>query len=471
MSAVVSLNQEKEKEVGVIGAGLVGCLTALALQKKGYKVILFELRQDPRLKSTKEKNLRSINLAISDRGIKALKYVDENLAKKVLDKVIPMRGRMIHDSKGNQESQLYGLYGESIKSIDRGYLNQELLNEIDIINKSGVGYPIEVLFGKKLINLSFLGEEENPTVTIVDQSSHQEQIFEFDFIVSADGAFSATRHYLQRYVRMTFKQEFIDTCYIELSIPAGPGNSFLIDPNHLHIWPRDKFMLIALPNQNGSFTSTFFSSWELAESLNTDTKILNFFKEHFEDGLKLIGEDNLISSFKNNPKGSLVQIHCNPYNYKGKAILIGDAAHGMVPFYGQGMNCGFESLRILLEMLEKNNFNTEKAFNQYSKERHQDLEVILKLALDNYNEMSHDVTSIVYLMRKKIDSFLGRLLRGKWLPLYTMISFRGDIPYSEAISIEKRQQNIIKKLEAAIFVGTIYAAVKISKYFASKFVK
>lgn len=455
------------KEVAVIGAGLVGCLAAIALHKKGYQVTMFEMRQDPRKSSTTDKNLRSINLAISDRGFRALKYVDQELLDKIMDKLIPMYGRMIHDIEGKEMSQLYGLYGESINSIDRGYLNEVLLNEIDLINSQS-DKKITVLFGKKLTNIQL---DNNPIVEVIDQKDSQPSSHEFAFIIGSDGAFSATRYHVQKKIRMNYTQEFIDTCYIELYIPLGPNNSFLLDPNHLHIWPRDKFMLIALPNQDGSFTSTFFGPWEVLESLDTREKITTFFEKYFSDVISLIGIDSLVNAFLNNPKGSLLQVHCNPYNFKGKAVLIGDAAHAMVPFYGQGMNCGFESLRILMETLEKNNFDSEQAFDEYSKVRHDDLELILKLALDNYKEMSHKVTNNLYLMRKKMDGFLSKILKDKWLPLYTMVSFRGDIPYSKLIRTELRQQKMIKKIQNALFIVGLIGVFKVTKFLATHFRK
>ncbi|CAH2353386.1 kynurenine 3-monooxygenase [[Candida] railenensis] len=439
--------QEEKPGVGIVGAGLVGCLAALAFAAKGYSVSLFELRPDPSTIPQKQKNFRSINLAVSDRGIRALRYVDEEMASRVLENVIPMYGRMIHDLKGNQESQNYGLFGESINSIDRSYLNDLLLDEIkrnDYIN---------INFNYKLSNVDNLNS--HPTLTFQDENSEL-KTYEFDYVVGADGAHSQFRYQMQKSMRMNFSQEYVDMQYLELSIPAkNDAGEFHYSPNHLHIWPRHDFMLIALANKEGSFTVTFFSPWKIIESFQNKDEWLAFFTENFPDAVKLIGEEELKEAFDKNPRGSLMQVGVYPYHHpSGRAILIGDAAHSMVPFYGQGMNCGFEDVRVLMELIESQAGDTSAAFRKYSEERHEDLKSICKLAMDNYHEMSSKVTSKWFLMRKKIDYALGKLGNGKyfqWIPMYTMISFRGDIPYSKAVAIEERQAKILGRIE----IGTL----------------
>ncbi len=410
-------------------------------------------------------NLRSINLAVSSRGITALTYVDAEMAKRVLTGLVPMHGRMIHDLKGKQISQKYGLYGEAINSIDRGKLNLTLLDEF--ANSSNV----DIKFNHKLVKADLSRPNSNPLlqfkITKTVGKEKKEDIADysqFEFVVGADGAYSALRCEMQKYTRININQHYIDNMYIELYIPPGKDESgnpkFSLDPNHLHIWPRDDFMLIALPNTDGSFTSTFFAPWKLAESLNTPDKVLALFRKYFKDGLELLGEQHVVEAFKNHPKGSLVCIKMNPYNVNGKAILVGDSSHAMVPFYGQGMNCGFEDVRILLELLEKNHYNTEKAFNEYSISRHDDLVSIIDLAMANYSEMSHKVKDPLFLLRKKLDGFLGRLLKDNWLPLYTMVSFRADVSYSEAVRRSKRQSNIISKAFACVATGIILGIAK-----------
>lgn len=412
-------------------------------------LILIYIDTDPRKSQNKE--LRSINLAVSDRGINALKYVDSNLADTVLSKVIPMTGRMIHDLEGNLQSQNYGLNGtEAINSIDRSYLNELLLNEVE---KKG----IELKFNHKLEKLDLKGK---PTLVF----SNDETV-ETDFIIGADGSFSKVRQNLQKFTRMDYHQEYIDCAYLELSIPPNKDskNKFSLDKNHLHIWPRDRFMLIALPNLDGSFTSTFFAPWEIINSLNTDNSVLEFFNKYFKDSVNLIGEDKLTFAFKNHPKGKLLSLNCNPYHFDDKAIIIGDAAHSMVPFYGQGMNCGFEDVFVLLKILESQD-NIGEAFKLYSETRHEDLEAIIELAKENYKEMSHKVNSKLFLFRKQLDFLLTRILKDKWLPLYTMVSFRSDISYSKAVKTHKRQGKILKYIQSAAIGLVIVGAAKFARY-------
>lgn len=427
------------QSVAVIGAGLVGTLAALGLGHRGYNVTLYDMRPDPRHADKSMKNLRSINLAVSDRGIRGLEFVDAEMSQRILEKIIPMYGRMIHTLDGKQESQIYGLFGEHINSIDRAQLNEDLIYEIEKFNQNkGINNPIKLMFNTKISDLKF--NARGATVKIEDS------IFEYDFVVGSDGSYSNVRYQMQKYIRMDYSQEYIDKCYLELYIPPGENNSFLLDPNHLHIWPRKDFMLIALANGDGSFTSTFFGPWKLTESLNDPSVVEQFFTNNFPDAVKLIGMDNIIKVFMENPKGALMQVTCNKYNYSDKCVILGDASHSMVPFYGQGMNCGFEDVRILLELLDTTS-NREEAFDNYTKNRHEDLKAILKLALDNYKEMSTKVISSSYLFRKTLDGFLGKMIPKYWVPLYTMVSFRGDIPYSECVKRETRQQKILKSVE------------------------
>lgn len=449
--------KQDQHSVGIVGAGLVGSVAALAFVSKGYTVTLFEARDDPN--NQVERNLRSINLAVSNRGIRTLKEIDEKLAEKVLEHVIPMKGRMIHDITGKkQESQIYGLNGECINSIDRAYLNKILLQELKRRN-------VKVYFQHKLVRLSNM--DKHPAVETINSTGEMER-FTFDYIIGADGAHSQFRYQLQKFMRMSFAQEYIDMQYIELYIPPDPKKKFAIDANHLHIWPRHDFMLIALPNQDGSFTSTFFSPWSVIESMQTGEEFVQFFAKNFPDALELIGEKPLLEAFDKNPRGSLMQVSAYPYNSpNGKAIIMGDAAHSMVPFYGQGMNCGFEDVRILMDLIDK--YGIDTAFIEYSPQRKKDLDAICKLALDNYYEMSSKVTNIWYLAKKKLDYSLGRVFKNKWLPLYTMVSFRDDIPYSKAIEIEKRQTKIVSNVQIGVITSlAIYGVYLAAKLYDKK---
>lgn len=270
---------------------------------------------------------------------------------------------------------------------------------------------------------------------------------------------------------MDYAQEYIDCCYIELYIPPSKqyeaifNGPFALAPDHLHIWPRHDYMLIALANADGSFTSTFFGPWSLVESLgDSKGRVRDFLLSNFPDAMTLMGIDNAVSSFINHPKGALMCVECEPYHVSGgRAIILGDAAHSMVPFYGQGMNCGFEDVKVLMKLLDSG-IDRPKAFELYSQQRHKDLVAIITLAKNNYKEMSHDVTSKLFLLRKKLDTVLGRVFKGTWLPLYTMVSFRDDIPYHKAIEISSRQALILKYLQAIIVATTSALGYKAFRY-------
>ncbi|GCF00908.1 kynurenine 3-monooxygenase, mitochondrial precursor [Zygosaccharomyces mellis] len=453
------------EQVIIVGAGLVGCLAALAFHKRGYEVNVYDYRFDPRDESTQDKNLRSINLAISARGIESLKFVDEHIAQRVLRDVIPMKGRMIHDLRGEQESQVYGLFGECINSIDRAVLNNFLLDELD-------RYGIDIHFGYKLVRAKFNDKRQTCIFSKMGQDGVTETV-ECDFVVGCDGAFSSTRYQMQRAVRMDYSQEYIDCCYIELYIPRTKqyikkfNGNFAIAPDHLHIWPRHNFMLIALANGDGSFTSTFFGPWSLVESLTKSRdKTRKFLLQNFPDAMALMGIDDAVHKFITYPKGALMCVECNPYHINGgKAIILGDAAHSMVPFYGQGMNCGFEDVRVLMKLLDQSMGDRSVAFKRYSETRHKDLAAIIELAKNNYKEMSHDVTSTVFLIKKQLDSVLGRILKNKWLPLYTMVSFRADVPYHRAVEISNRQKVILNQLlRTMVATSTLLTVLGLSRF-------
>ncbi|KAK7467008.1 kynurenine 3-monooxygenase, mitochondrial precursor [Stygiomarasmius scandens] len=378
----------QQRKAIVVGAGPVGCLAALMLANEGWQVDIYEGRPDIRLPSSKAASQqRSINLAISHRGIAAIQSVDPSAAQRFMESVIPMRGRMIHHVDGRLDSQLYDRDGQCINSIDRTVLNEDLLEEASRSSN------VHVYFEHKVRSVDF----ENKVMTIYDTIQSQELHVRFDLCVGADGSYSTIRRQMMRVVRMDYQQEYIKHEYIELRMPAGTDKegcpAFLLDPNHLHIWPRKSFMLIALPNKDCTFTCTLFAPSSDLDRLGTAENFLTWFETHFPDALIAIGGKNLIKDFTHNPRSPLICTRANPYHYKDRSILLGDAAHSMVPFYGQGLNCGLEDVRILKTLLQEEKVASTKtgeedlrlnrALSRYSQERHKDLIAITDLAMAN----------------------------------------------------------------------------------------
>ena len=418
------------RSVTVIGAGLVGSLISIFLAKRGYSVRIFERRGDMR-KANIDQGLpagrqglpagrqgRSINLALSTRGLAALEEV--GLADTIRKNAIPMKGRMMHDIASHLSFLPYGKEGQFINSISRSDLNMILM---DAAEENGV----EIKFNYKLDSVDL---EKN----ILRSDSG---LVDFDLLIGADGAYSAVRGALQFGGRFNFSQEYIEHGYKELHIPSGSG----LEKNALHIWPRESFMLIALPNPDGSFTGTLFLSFDQVNAL-TDPK--KFFQDVFPDALKMIPDFE--HQWTTNPVGSLVTMKCWPWSHKGNVLLIGDAAHAIVPFYGQGMNAGFEDCRILNNILDKNNDDWNKTIDAFEAVRKPDADSIATLALDNFTEMRDLVADEEFLLRKKIEAKLNQLYPDKWVPLYSMVTFRDDIRYSDAYATGQKQKKIMDEV-------------------------
>ena len=432
------------QNIAIVGAGLVGSLLSLYLKKRGYSVTVFERRNDMRKKGAEAG--RSINLALSNRGIRALEEV--GLADELKKVAIPMHGRMMHDKQGNLSSFAYGKEGQFINSVSRSGLNVVLMNEAE---RLGVEFRFEQRITKVDLERTSLLVDSNQSIVHSQPSaidygqSTNKQINnnQFDYIIGADGAFSAVRTAFQFTDRFDYEQDYIDHGYKELHIPPGAGGSFQLEKNHLHIWPRESFMMIALPNPDGSFTCTLFFPFEGTPSFNTiKTKqdVENFFSETFPDAQHLMPE--LLEDFATNPTSSLVTIKCYPW-VRNKTLLIGDAAHGIVPFYGQGMNAGFEDCRILNELLNIHHDNWEVVLPEFQKLRKPDADAIARLALDNFIEMRDLVADADFLLRKKIEGKLYELFPDKWIPLYPMVTFMDTMRYSDALRIGQKQKQIM----------------------------
>jgi len=407
------------KNISIIGSGLVGSLLAIYLAKRGHEVKVFERRGDMR----KEKMIagRSINLALSDRGWKALEAV--GIGDEIRKVAIPMKGRMIHTATGEINFQPYGKDNQAIWSVSRGGLNCELMSLAERHDN------VKIFFNERCDHIDVrIGK-----ITFENHVSKEKKIVESDHVIGADGAFSAARLQLQLQTdRFEYSQHYLEHGYKELSIPAGPNGTFLIEKNALHIWPRGGYMLIALPNMDGSFTCTLFFPFEGAHSfaaLNDKQKVKDFFAQVFPDALPLM--PTLEEDFFHNPTGSLVTVRCSPWNFSDKLLLIGDAAHAIVPFYGQGMNCGFEDCRIFDEMLSSQD-NWEKLFSDFGKIRKPDSDAIADMAVENFIEMRDLVGDKKFLLRKKIEALINQKHPELWTPQYTLVTFSPDVHYSEA---------------------------------------
>lgn len=428
----------KSKHIAIVGAGLVGSLLAIYLRKRGYKITVFERRGDMRKKGAE--GGRSINLALSNRGIRALE--DVGLAEPLKKVAIPMHGRMMHDRKGNLTFQPYGKQGQFINSVSRSGLNIVLMDEAE---KMGVEFFFDQRIEKVDLADTLLQFKSSPPSTTGSGPRTMDRT-PFDLIIGADGAFSAVRGALQVTDRFDYAQDYIDHGYKELSIPAGAGGNFQIEKNALHIWPRESFMLIALPNPDGSFTCTLFFPFEgkvAFDKLKTDSDIKQFFEETFPDAFKMMPD--LLNDFNTNPTASLVTVKCFPW-VRNKTLLIGDAAHAIVPFFGQGMNAGFEDCRILNELLDKHQDNWDMVLPAFQQQRKPDTDAIAQLALDNFIEMRDLVGGADFLLRKKIEAKLHELYPDKWIPLYSMVTFHDNLRYTDAYQTGQRQKKIMDEV-------------------------
>jgi kynurenine 3-monooxygenase len=438
----------------LIGSGLAGGLLAAYLGRRGYEVDLYERRADPR-----QGNIvggRSINLAISTRGIHALEQL--GIADEALQHAIPMRGRMIHPA-GAGARTIFSPYDvdpkNCINSIGRGALNTTVI-------EAAQRYPnVRVHFNHECTDVDLDSAtahlETSPVAAGVSPANSNSQIIsaQGDAVIGVDGAFSAVRQSMQMQInRFEYDESYLPHGYKELTIPPAPDGSWRMEKNALHIWPRKRFMMIALPNPDGSFTCTLFWEFEGPRSFattKTDDDVRQFFEEEFPDAVPLM--PTLLEDFKNNPTGSLVTIRCAPWFYRDKSCLLGDAAHAVVPFYGQGMNAAFEDCVVLDECLEKFPDNHERAFAEYFSRRKENADALADLAIGNFIEMRDKTASKTFRAKKKLDHFLEAALPGIYLPLYTMVTFT-RIPYATAAKRARTQDAIVYMALIAVVLIT-----------------
>jgi len=436
----------------LIGSGLAGGLLAAYLGRRGYDVDLYERRADPR-----EGNIvggRSINLALSTRGIHALEQL--GIADEVLQHAIPMRGRMIHDKSGNLHFAPYDVDpNKHINSIGRAALNTTVI-------EAAQRYPnVRVHFNHRCTDVDL----DEATAHLLDTETNTTSAVRTDAVIGVDGAFSTVRQSMQKKLeKFEYDESYLPHGYKELTIPPGPDGLWQMERETLHIWPRKSFMMIALPNPDGSFTCTLF--WEFEgprsfKSTKVDDDVRRFFEEEFPDAVPLMPK--LLEEFRSNPTGSLVTIRCAPWFYKDKITLVGDAAHAVVPFYGQGMNAAFEDCVVVDECLAEFPQDRQRAFAEYFARRKENADALADLAIGNFIEMRDKTASRTFRAKKKLDHLLEAALPGIYLPLYTMVTFT-RIPYAKAAHRACLQDRIV--YGGLISLSVLLIAVLLLRLFA-----
>jgi kynurenine 3-monooxygenase len=411
-------------KVAIVGAGLTGSLLACFLARRGLSVTLYERRPDPRVAQVERG--RSINLAISERGLDALRRI--GLADQVMAGALPMKGRMIHPVAGELDFQAYSASGDrAINSISRGALNNALLSAAT----AAPGVSVE--FEHRLVEL------DSAAGQLVFATPSGKVSATADVVLGADGAGSAVREQLLAEGIVAEHVDFLDYGYKELSIPSADG-AFALDPGALHIWPRGTSMMIALPNPDKSFTCTLFWPAGSFDALTTADAISAHFQEHYPDLLPLAPD--LVGDYLNNPVGVLGTVHTLPWQAHGRTALLGDAAHAIVPFYGQGANCAFEDVVELDRCLDDTGGSWARALPLFEARRRENTEAIAEMALANFVEMRDKVASPVFRLQKQVEHGLERLLPGTYVSRYELVSF-STTPYAEVQQRVRRQHQLL----------------------------
>ncbi len=431
---------EKNKVI-VVGGGLCGTLLAIRLRQRGFETLLFEKRPDMRKEEISAG--RSINLALSNRGLRALEMI--GLREKAKEITIPMKGRMLHDREGNLRLSPYsGRPGDHINSISRGDLNSMLYDEAERL-----GVPIQ-------FNTSCIAADpDSGKVVFKDQDGVVTEV-NGAAVFGADGAGSVIRREAMKRsneIRFNFSQNFLTHGYKELSIPPGEGGSFRIEKNALHIWPRKTFMMIGLPNPDATFTITLFLPFEGEDgfdAIQSDADVQRYFEKWFPDAIPHM--PHLLQEYRENPTSSLGTIRCYPWKTGEKTLLIGDAAHAIVPFYGQGMNCAFEDVVVLDQIMDEKEGNWGAIFDSFQKRRKKDADAIADLAIDNFIEMRDSVADPVFTKKRQLEMELERNFPD-YYSKYSLVTFREDIPYSTAMKVGRKQDEYL--LEVCAKAGDI----------------
>ncbi len=416
------------KKITIAGAGLAGALLATLLARKGWQVQVFEKRPDPRLKGYE--GGRSINLALAERGLHALREAGLNNA--VMQQAVMMRGRMVHMKNGDTQLQRYGKDdSEVIWSVHRGELNITLLNAAEAAGA-------KISFNQRIENIDF----DNKNIYLINDHDRSSSELNFDVLIGADGAGSGVRTALKNENHLAERFESLGHSYKELEIPPSSAGTFQIDANALHIWPRGGYMCIALPNTEKTFTVTLFLPNEGDPSFETLPDLpaaRQFFETEFVDALPLM--PNFDQDFINNPTSSLSTLYCDNWHLDGRVVLLGDAAHAMVPFHGQGMNCAFEDCLALVQHIEKAD-DWQYAFKDFEQERKPNALAIQTMALENYIEMRDKVDDPDFLLQRQLERALAERHPGVFIPRYAMVSF-SRIPYKLAFERGLLQRQLL----------------------------
>lgn len=428
------MNAADNQRIVVSGAGLAGSLLAVMLARRGFDVTIYEKRGDMREQDMSAG--RSINLALAARGIAALEHA--GVMERVRPLMIPMPGRLLHDVFGETKYQAYSRHAHEVNySVSRGELNKSLMTAAEATGK------VRILFEHEVQDIDF------DRKALIVRNVGTGDVFEDHGVpvLAADGAGSPVRHAMVQRLGITNTEDMLDHAYKELVIPAAADGGWQIEKEALHIWPRGGYMLIALPNRDGSFTCTLFLALDGKLSfaaLDSEEKLTDFFSELFPDALQLM--PTLTTDFFNNPTGMLGTVRCHPWHHDGNAVLLGDAAHAVVPFHGQGMNCAFEDCVALDKLIDQHGTDWPKIFEAFTAERKPNADAIAQMALENYTEMRDAVRDPAFHLRKQVEFELEGRFPGRFIPRYSMVMFHPEIPYAEALERGERQQAVLREL-------------------------
>ncbi len=419
-------------KITLIGAGLNGPLLAILLMQRGLAVEIYERRPD--MRRVRMSAGRSINLALSTRGIHALQQAD--LWERMRSIIIPMKGRMMHSIGGELTFQPYGKNeAEVINSISRAELNIALINAAE---KCGA----TIHFNQRCTGYDL----KTGAIKVRNEDTGEDTTRETAVVIGCDGSASAIRGEMLKLSRFNFSQQYLDYGYKELTIPAGANGKHLLETHALHIWPRGNHMLIALPNIDGTFACILFLPFEGADgfaSLTTQAQVIDFFESRFPDAVPLMPQ--LAENYFSNPTGAMVTIKCSPWHVEGRALLLGDAIHAIVPFFGQGINCGFEDCTCLVELLDRHGADWLRVFAEFEKERKVNTDAIADMAVENFAEMRDRVADSRFLFRKKVELALEAKYPQLFVPKYAMVTFH-RIPYSVALARGAVQDRMLAEL-------------------------